>query len=134
MSGAGDASCLTHKRYRSHPELEDTLTELINLRKLAGPSHSHFIAGEALVTEDQLIGLATRILRNHGVPFTVFQRGDLITRDLGSVQTGKEETVADALWADRAHALKNLGDPTEAHWQMINDAMATKAAELDLEA
>jgi hypothetical protein len=110
------------------------MTERFDLQELAGPACSHLISDKAMVTEDQIVGLATHILRNHGVPFTVFQRGDLITDDLGSVQDDKEDTVADALWADRHTALKNLGDPTDSDWQAINDAMAAKAAELGLEA
>lgn len=110
------------------------MTQRFDLQNLVGPAYAHLISDRAIVTEDQLIGLATRILRNHGVPFTVFQRGDLITENLGSVQEGQEETVADALWADRRTALKNLGDPTESDWQAINDAMEAKAAELSLEA
>lgn len=110
------------------------MTQRFDLQNLVGPVYAHLISDRAIVTEDQLIGLATRILRNHNVPFTVFQRGDLITDDLGSVQEGKEEAVADALWFDRAAALKNLGDATESDWQIINDAMASKAAELGFEA
>lgn len=110
------------------------MTKRFDLQELAGPAYAHLISDRAMVTEDQLVGLATRVLRNHGVPFTVFQRGDLITDDLGSVQDGKEDTVADALWADRRAALKNLGDVTDSDWQAVNDAMATKAAELGLEA
>lgn len=110
------------------------MTARFDLQNLAGPAYAHLINDRAVVTEDELIGLATRILRNHGVPFKVFQRGDLITDDLGSVEEGQEDIVADALWADRSSALKNLGDATEADWQLINDAMATKAAELGVEA
>lgn len=110
------------------------MADRIALRELAGTEYSHLIKEGATVNEDELIGLAARILRGHGVPFTVFQRGDLITGDLGSVQEGKEDRVADALWADRRTALKNLGNATDSDWQAINDAMATKAAELGLEA
>lgn len=110
------------------------MTQRFDLQNLVCPAYAHLISDSAIVTEDQLIGLATRILRNHSVPFTVFQRGDLITGDLGSVQEGQEDAVADALWFDRATALKNLGDATESDWQIINDAMAAKAAELGLEA
>ncbi|MBG0738642.1 hypothetical protein IV500_04300 [Paeniglutamicibacter antarcticus] len=110
------------------------MTVHFDLQQLVGPAYAHLISDQAMVTEDQLIGLATKILRNHDVPFTVFQRGDLITEDLGSIQEGKEDAVADALWADRITALKNLGDATDNDWQAINDAMTTKAAELGLEA
>jgi hypothetical protein len=110
------------------------MTQRFDLQNLVGPAYSHLLSDRAIVSEDQLIGLATRILRNHGVPFTVFQRADLITDDLGSVEEGKEGVVADALWADRRTALKNLGEATESDWQTINDAMAAKAAELGLQA
>lgn len=110
------------------------MADRIALRELAGTEYAHLIKAGSAVTEDELIGLAARILRNYGVPFTVFQRGDLITSDLGSVQEGKEDIVADALWADRRTALKNLGNATASDWQNINDAMASKAAELGLEA
>lgn len=110
------------------------MTQLFDLQNLVGPDYSHLVSDRAIVSEDQLIGLATRILRNHAVPFTVFQRGDLITDDLGSVEEGKEDIVADALWTDRRTALKNLGDATEADWRTINDAMSAKAVELGLEA
>lgn len=106
----------------------------IDAKELAGPEFAHLFAETATVTEDQLIRLATTLLRGHGVPFTVFSRGDLVTDDLGGIVDGEEDRVAGALWADRRSALKNLGDATDADWQAINDAMAAKAAELGLEA
>lgn len=110
------------------------MADRIALQELAGTEYAHLIKDGSTVTEDELIGLAARILRNHGVPFKVFQRGDLITDDLGSVQESREGEVADALWADRRTGLKNLCDATDSDWQNINDAMASKAVELGLEA
>lgn len=109
------------------------MTEQIDITALAGPEHAHLFAGTTAVTEDQLIRLASSLLRGHGVPFTLFQRGDLVTDDLGGIADGQEDAVADALWADRRTALKNLCNPTEAQWQAINDAMAETAARLGVD-
>jgi hypothetical protein len=67
------------------------MTQRFDLQELAGPAYTHLISDRAVVTEDQLIGLATRILRNHGVPFTVFQRGQ--GNFLQSVLMGKAMAV-----------------------------------------
>jgi hypothetical protein len=67
------------------------MTQRFDLQELAGPAYTHLISDRAVVTEDQLIDLATRILRNHGVPFTVFQRGE--GNFLQSVLMGKAMAV-----------------------------------------
>lgn len=108
------------------------MTEQIDITALAGPELAHLFAGTPAVTEDQLIRLASSLLRGHGVPFAIFQRGDLVTDDLGGIADGQEDAVADALWADRRSALKNLCDPTPAQWQAINDAMIESADALGL--
>lgn len=83
---------------------------------------------DAPLTDEQAAKLGAALLHAAEIPCKIWAREDLEGRT-DEVDEDSREAVIDEVWNNRAYALKNLADCTDADWDMITDAINEAADE-----